>query len=142
MLLVCAGLAMGGCAERIALEPDILQEIHEHDAVEQVRVYPSRRIVVVDGSGSSKVVIRPFVPGKIIAADVVDGRPVVWVSFDVRCEEEACAYAFTSADDGRFCLSAVPGRLHRRSTGRDRKVCADLRRQRRRIEPRTQIQVG
>ena len=50
------------------------------------------------------------VPGKPIAEDVIDGRRVLWVTFEMRCLEERCAYPFTVDDDGKFCLSGLPER--------------------------------
>ncbi len=48
--------------------------------------------------------------GVIVAEDLRNGAPQLWVSFSRTCREIECAYAFVQTEDGRYRLAELPTR--------------------------------
>jgi hypothetical protein len=128
--VVACTAGLTGCATRQHLSPGMLGEVLRRDPeLEQLRVYPSMAFVTfydrklgerldVEGTqGAVETGYRgqrvelPFprsLPGAIVALEVEDGVTVLWVTFDRRCREKACALGFVASADRKFRLHHVP----------------------------------
>ncbi len=130
-LLIGALLAVApACANREFLNGGVLADVQRRDPqFAKLRVYPSVDFVAVYGrsvsddvsvSGQAGTVdeafrgerietpVRRGRPGAIVASEVRDGAPVLWVSFDAACGTADCAFGFVQSDDSRFRLFQVP----------------------------------
>lgn len=143
-------LLAGGCATREHLSPSVLAEVLQRDPkLEQLRVFPSMRFVAhadrplgkdleVEGTGGKveagyrgqrvELEFSRSLPGAIVAVEVHDQTPFLWVSFDRGCHDKGCALGFVGARDHVFRLYQVPSvagfpglRVYRRRV-RDRNV--------------------
>lgn len=47
-------------------------------------------------------------PGAIVATEMLEGEPLVWVTFDDKCTARECSFGFIRTDDGKYRLSHVP----------------------------------
>lgn len=121
--LVVAALlvASPGCASRRALHEGDLAGTANPQAREQVRVYPSDRMVTVyeqsPGADEAdptqqmlKVVVGRDTAGAIVGEDDRDGRRRLWITFDPTCREAECAFGFVESDDGGYVLADAPSR--------------------------------
>lgn len=127
---LAGALLASGCAGREYLTAPVLTEIKKRDpSLLLVRVYPSVKFVsyyerqlgrdfAVDGSqGAVQTGYRaqrvevPFakgVPGAIVGTGTREGMPILWVTFDPRCDDESCALGFVLNRDQLFRLVHVP----------------------------------
>jgi hypothetical protein len=130
-LSMLAGLLATGCAPREYLTPGGLGEITSLDPrLEMVRVYPSKKLLVVyerslgqgyDIERTQGAIqqqqkgrrIEVSIPRKLRGAILeVERRPegtVLWVTFDAQCTNRGCAYGFAETDDALYRLYEVPG---------------------------------
>lgn len=128
--LVLGAGALGACAPREYLTPAGLSEIMARDPeLQMVRVYPSAKFIVVYQRGlgedydierSEGSVVNTFearrveVPiprdlkGAILEAVQEEGRVVLWISFDTKCQARDCAYGFAQTEDGLYRLFQAP----------------------------------
>ncbi len=136
--ILSAMVLLIGCASRIPLTPKEVDRVAAQDGLLRLRVYPSRRMVLVHHRTSDqdyavqksvnersegeqlRLIVSRGVPGLIIDITESHAMPVFWVSFDPACGERSCAFGFVSTEDDRFELMAVPGagsepkpRIHR-----------------------------
>ena len=122
--------ATSGCARRLELAPSEFERIEKREqAVEDLRVYVSRRLVVnyeLEDDASTyevdreirtsreqqllKVIIGKRTKGLVIDTDERNGAPLLWVTFSARCQDKDCAYGFVQTEDGVFRLTDVPER--------------------------------
>ncbi len=122
-----AGLVAAGCATRGSLGPDELERVRSKNDIESLSVYASRRLVTtwleptigeeydVDGRVREasarqrfKNTVGKTVPGQILAIEELNGMPLLWVSFDVSCNEPKCAFGFVQTEDDVHRLVHAP----------------------------------
>jgi hypothetical protein len=129
-LLFGAVALASGCAPREYLTPGRLTEITSLDPrLEMVRVYPSKKLIVVYerslGQGFDiersqgaiqeqqkarriEVTIPRKLRGAILEVDRKPDRTLLWVTFDAQCTSRSCAYGFAETDDALYRLYSVP----------------------------------
>ena len=101
LVLLCA------CAPRHALLGSHVEALAREDpSLETIRVYPTSRLVRVEGS--RRQILARGTPGKIVAQTVSNGASAVWVTFDPNCDEAECAFGFVESEDGRYRLFRPP----------------------------------
>lgn len=129
---ICFGalllLGSSACAARYQLRDPELQEARDQGSLEHLRVYPSHRTITVHDEDAAKSVtvsrqirqrsnrarrkriLTLQTAGAVVGEDMLNGVPLLWVTFDARCLEPVCAYGFVRTEDGRFRLVHVPER--------------------------------
>lgn len=129
-LLLGAATLASGCAPREYLTPGRLAEITSLDPrLEMVRVYPSKKLIVVYerslGQGFDiernqgaiqeqqkgrriEATYPRKLRGAILEVERQADRTILWVSFDQDCTTRSCAYGFAETDDALYRLYAVP----------------------------------
>jgi hypothetical protein len=123
-------LSSTGCARRFSLTPQEYERIEKREqATEALRVYASKKLVVlyeleddaatytVDKTITTsseqnllRVIIAKNTKGLIIDAEDSNGAPLLWVTFNSRCKDKDCAFAFVQTEDGVFRLHSAPAR--------------------------------
>ncbi|MCA9705646.1 MAG: hypothetical protein KDK70_07355 [Myxococcales bacterium] len=128
-LLILTGL-LAACAPREYLTPSGLADIQQRDPeLHMVRVYPNVTFISVyarplgeqyDIERSQGAVIDTFqgrrieapisrkLRGAILELERREGKLVIWVSFDSKCVDRACAYGFVETEDSLYRLFQVP----------------------------------
>ena len=76
------------------------ERAHEMGRTVKVALEEERKLVLVRRSS----------PGQIIAREESNGVPLLWVSFDIKCNTKDCAFGFVRAEDNRHKLAYVPPR--------------------------------
>lgn len=127
--LVCVAANLG-CAKRLSLTPAEFERIAEREqATEDLRVYVSKKLVVrytLDDDAATytvdkrietsseqnllRVVMAKNTKGLVIASEDRHGAPLLWVTFDRRCQDPSCAFGFVQTEDGAFRLHHAPER--------------------------------
>jgi len=127
--LLAATLASTGCAKRTPLSPTELAKVTTEAGIAPLRVYTERKLIAlyaeegVDKSfnvdrkiteGSDKVVDKRITTrntaGLILDVDELNGKPLLFVTFDASCKTRECAYQFVETEDSRYRLAALPKR--------------------------------
>lgn len=127
--LLAATLASAGCAKRTPLSPDELAKVTTEAGIAPLRVYTERKMIAlydeasVDKSfnvdrkiteESDKVVDKQVTTrntaGLILDVDELNGKPLLFVTFDASCKTRECAYQFIETEDGRYRLVELPDR--------------------------------
>jgi hypothetical protein len=127
-LLVAATAGLGsGCAKRFHLTPAELERVQTEAGVNPLRVYVSHRMLaiydeaavaeqydvnrkIVEGSKKERVAkdTRKNDGGLILKIDELNGKPLLWVTFDPGCNVPDCAYGFVETEDKLYRLISVP----------------------------------
>lgn len=129
-VLLAALATLSGCVSREYVTRTVLHAISSSDPeLKKLRVYPNVTFIAVysrelgkatDVSGAAGTVEAGFrgkrievevnrkLPGAVVKREELDGQPVLWVTFDERCNEVECAYGFVRTTDGLFRLFQVP----------------------------------
>ena len=118
-----------GCARRLDLTPAELTRIEGPDGdLKVVRVFPKTKLISLYSEeelkekyevGRRKVTvrgaIRPFkriiarkTVGRVVTRTEQNGMDLLWVSFDRKCDDTACAYGFVLTELGLYQLMQVP----------------------------------
>ncbi len=127
--LLAATFAQAGCAKRTPLSPKELAKVTTEAGIAPLRVYTERKLIAlyseesVDKSfnvdrkiteESDKVVDKQITTrntaGLILDVDELNGKPLLFVTFDASCKTRECAYQFVETEDGRYRLAEVPKR--------------------------------
>lgn len=127
--LLAATFAQAGCAKRTPLSPKELAKVTTEAGIAPLRVYTERKLIAlyseesVDESfnvdrkiteESDKVVDKQITTrntaGLILDVDELNGKPLLFVTFDASCKTRECAYQFVETEDGRYRLAEVPTR--------------------------------
>ncbi|HVI00187.1 MAG TPA: hypothetical protein VM869_15830 [Enhygromyxa sp.] len=123
-------LANTSCARRLTLTPAEYERIEKRErATEDLRVYVSKKLIVlyelsddaatyeVDKTINTsseqnllRVIIAKNTKGVIIDAEEKNGAPLLWVTFNSKCQDKDCAFGFVQTEDGVFRLHSVPER--------------------------------
>jgi hypothetical protein len=123
-------LTSTGCARRLVLSPQEFEFIEKQkNAREDLRVYVSKKLVILyeledehktydvagDVSTSAtqnilRVIIGKNTQGKVLETENKNGAPLLWVTFNSKCRDKDCAFAFVQTDDGVFRLHSAPRR--------------------------------
>jgi hypothetical protein len=120
-------IALMGCAKRYALTPPELERVKTEAGVQPLRVYPSKKMIILYEEAdvqeqfqvqrsireaSDKEEQKEPTPkntaGLILAIDELNGAPLLWVTFDPRCQKPDCAYGFVETEDKKYRLAIVP----------------------------------
>ncbi|MGH1345490.1 MAG: hypothetical protein ACRBN8_28255 [Nannocystales bacterium] len=128
-VLLAATLAQAGCAKRTPLSPKELAKVTTEAGIAPLRVYTERKMIAlyneasVDESfnvdrkiteESDKVVDKQVTTrntaGLILDIDELNGKPLLFVTFDASCKTRECAYQFVETEDGRYRLVELPDR--------------------------------
>lgn len=129
VLLAVASTSATGCAKRTPLNPGELEKVKTKEQLTNLRVYTERKLIVlydesavgrefsVDGAiteESDKVVDKRTTTrntrGLILKIDELNGKPLLYVTFDPACRDEKCAYRFVETEDGHYRLSTLADR--------------------------------
>jgi len=127
--LACTiGLA-GGCGRYANLTPPELTRLQQsEDGLGELRVHPSKKVWVTFPENSKadsidvtkkRVTIRNdrilkdkeikrAVTGEIISIGGLSEMPLLWVSFDLDCNDPSCAYGFVLTEYNRYSLVILP----------------------------------
>lgn len=124
-------VAASGCARRYDFTPTELARVQTVSGVSPLRVYPSTRIISVYDENitderyrvqreiaessrrdTKNVVIDRNANGLILEVAELNGKPLLWVTFDPSCRKVDCAYGFVQTEDERFRLVTVPELEH------------------------------
>lgn len=127
--LLASTLVSTGCAKRTPLSPTELAKVKTEAGIAPLRVYTERRMVAlyneagVDNSfavdrkiteESDKVVDKQVTTrntaGLILDIDELNGKPLLFVTFDAACKERDCSYKFVETEDGHYRLVELPER--------------------------------
>lgn len=127
LFLVAATAVLGsGCAKRFHLTPGELERVQTEAGVNPLRVYVSHRTLamydeavaeqydvnrkIVEGSNKRQLVkdTRKNDAGLILKIDELNGKPLLWVTFDPGCTVPDCAYGFVETEDKLYRLVSVP----------------------------------
>ena len=127
--LLAGTLAASGCAKRTPLSPNELERVKTEAGVAPLRVYTERKMISlyneasVDESfdvnrkiteASDKVVDKSVTTrntaGLILDIDELNGKPLLFVTFDPLCKVRECAYQFVETEDQRYRLVELPTR--------------------------------
>ena len=127
--LLAATLAQAGCAKRTPLSPKELAKVKTEAGIAPLRVYTERKLIALYSEeaieksfnvdrkiteGSDKVVDKQITTrntaGLILDVDELNGKPLLFVTFDASCKTRECAYQFVETEDGRYRLTEVPKR--------------------------------
>ncbi len=121
-------LASSACAARYQLRDGELKEARDQDSLARLRVYPSNRTISVYDEEADKTVtvsseirqrtnkvrrkriLTLQTDGAVIGEELLNGAPLLWVTFDGQCMERGCAYGFVRTEDGRYRLVHAPER--------------------------------
>ncbi len=122
-------LASSGCARRTPLTPKELERVQTEAGVNPLRVYTERKLLVlyeksnvdaeydvnktiVEGSDKELEKVRNprNIPGLILEIAELNGKPLLWVTFDQSCKEASCAYGFVETEDRKYRLVTLPKR--------------------------------
>ncbi len=122
-------LPAAGCAKRTPLSPNDLEKVKTEAGIAPLRVYVERKMIAlyneesVDESydvnrkiteESDKVVDKQVTTrntaGLILDISELNGKPLLYVTFDPSCKTTACAYQFVETEDGRYRLAELPDR--------------------------------
>lgn len=149
VLSLAAAATLGsGCAKRFHLTPQELERVQTQAGVDPLRVYVSHRIFVfyrqagpeqydvnrkiVEGSAGKeeKVLTTKNTAGLILKIEELNGKPLLWVTFDPLCKVPDCAYGFVETEDKLYRLVSVPPlegygpplRTHRRVKWKSRRM--------------------
>ncbi len=128
-LLALSLLTLGpGCARRFKLSDADLEEAREGDALPDLRVYPSNRMITnYDEPAATTVTVERTIRqrsrrerrgrvlgrnagGALVAEDLLNGQKLLWVTFDRQCATPECSYGFVQVEDARYVLVHVPER--------------------------------
>ncbi len=127
--LLAGTLAASGCAKRTPLSPKELERVKTEAGVAPLRVFTERKMIAlyteaqVDESfdvnrtiteESDKVVDKQVTTrntaGLILDIDELNGKPLLFITFDASCNNRECAYKFVETEDGRYRLVELPKR--------------------------------
>jgi hypothetical protein len=127
LFLVAATAVLGsGCAKRFHLTPAELERVQTEAGVNPLRVYVSHRMIalydeatveqydvnrkIVEGSDKEQVAkdTHKNDGGLILKIDELNGKPLLWVTFDPSCNVADCAYGFVETEDKLYRLASVP----------------------------------
>lgn len=150
MFALSIGLLLNtGCARRLTLTPSEFERIDTRErATEALRVYVSKKLIVIyeladDAATYSvdrtintsseqnilRVIIDKNTKGLIIDKEDKNGAPLLWVTFNSKCQDKHCAFGFVQTEDGVFRLHSVPeregykpGKPHFKSEKKDLKL--------------------
>jgi hypothetical protein len=147
-LLLAAAAGLGsGCAKRFHLTPAELERVQTEAGVNPLRVYTSHKVLalydqagaeqydvnrkIVEGSSgkTEKIVTTKNTAGLILKIEELNGKPLLWVTFDPNCKVPECAYGFVETEDRLYRLITVPplagygpARTHRRCKWKKRRM--------------------
>lgn len=118
-----AMFAASGCAKRTPLSPKELERVKTEAGVNPLRVYTERKLIILyDEAGVKdnydvnktiveesdkervKVVTTKNTAGLILKIEELNGKPLLWVTFDPACKDVSCANGFVETEDGRYRL--------------------------------------
>lgn len=118
-----------GCAKRTPLSPKELEKVKTEAGVAPLRVFTERKMIslyneaTVDESfdvnrriteESDKVVDKQVTTrntaGLILQIEELNGKPLLYVTFDPSCKTTKCAFQFVETEDGRYRLAELPDR--------------------------------
>lgn len=121
--------ASSGCAKRTPLSPKELERVQTEAGVDPLRVYTERKLITLYDEASvdeafnvnktiteesdkvvDKQVTTRNTAGLILKIDELNGKPLLFVTFDPACKDEKCAYRFVETEDQRYRLIALPER--------------------------------
>ena len=117
-LLVATASLTTGCAKRFRLTPGELERVQTEAGVNPLRVYTSKKLIaiylesgveeeydvdreIVEGSDRRKFkdVTTKNTAGLILKIEDLNGKPLLWVTFDSSCKTPECAYGFVETED-------------------------------------------
>ena len=125
-LLACLNLC--ACAARHILSDRRLAEAEAGGAGDVLRVYVSHRTITVYDRGvidektvrkqiderklkdRLKVKLGRNDSGVLVEEELKNGERLLWIGFDRRCRQRACAFGFVHTEDGRYRLVQLPER--------------------------------
>jgi len=127
--LLAGSLAATGCAKRTPLSPNDLEKVKTEAGIAPLRVYTERKMIALYTEAavgqsfdvdrkiteeSDKVVDKQVTTrntaGLIIDIDELNGKPLLFVTFDASCKTRECAYKFVETEDARYRLVELPER--------------------------------
>jgi hypothetical protein len=127
--LLASTVVSTGCAKRTPLSPNDLEKVKTEAGIAPLRVYTERKMIAlyneagVDKSfdvdrkiteESDKVVDKQVTTrntaGLIIDIDELNGKPLLFVTFDASCKKRECTYKFVETEDQRYRLVDLPER--------------------------------
>ena len=127
--LLAGAVATSGCAKRTPLSPNELEKVKTEAGVAPLRVYTERKMIALYTEAakgesfnvnrtiteeSDKVVDKQVTTrntaGLIIDIDELNGKPLLFVTFDASCKTRECAYQFVETEDQRYRLVQLPER--------------------------------
>lgn len=122
-------VSAAGCAKRTPLSPKELERVKTEAGVAPLRVYTERKMIALYNEASvdesfavnktiteesdkvvDKQVTTKNTPGLIIDIDELNGKPLLFVTFDSSCTSRECTYKFVETEDGRYRLVELPDR--------------------------------
>jgi hypothetical protein len=147
LVAATAGLT-AGCAKRYHLTPRELERVQTEAGVNPLRVYTSHKLIaiydeaavtqqydvnrkIVEGSDKERIkdVITKNTAGLILKIEELNGKPLLWVTFDPSCKVPDCAYGFVETEDKLYRLVTVPpvdgyapAKAHRRCKWKKRRM--------------------
>lgn len=126
IIFLLSTLCLTGCI-RHTLDPDELKTADDTGKTKDLRLYPSRRLVLFYDENETERTYevnrrirrterrRPKrkttprrAPGKIVERTTSNGMVVLWVSWRGDCTDSTCAYGFVHTEDGLYKLFATP----------------------------------
>ncbi|MCR9162328.1 MAG: hypothetical protein ACE37F_31375 [Nannocystaceae bacterium] len=127
--LLAGTVAASGCAKRTPLSPKELAKVKTEAGVAPLRVYTERKLIALYTESatdesfnvdrtiteeSDKVVDKQVTTrntaGLILDIDELNGKPLLFVTFDASCKARECAYQFVETEDQRYRLVVLPDR--------------------------------
>jgi hypothetical protein len=129
--LLALTLAAGstGCAKRFALTPDELARVESEADRKALRVYPNKRMLavydqsnvpekyavnrqIVEASDKDRLkeIMTKNTAGFILAVEELNGKPLLWVTFEPSCAKPDCAFGWVQTEDKHYKLVSVPER--------------------------------
>jgi hypothetical protein len=147
LVATAAGLTTG-CAKRFHLTPAELERVQTEAGVNPLRVYTSHKLLaiydeaavdeqytvdrkIVEGSKKAQIkdVTTRNTAGLILKIEELNGKPLLWVTFDPSCKLPECAYGFVETEDKLYRLVTVPpvegyapAKTHRRCKSKRRRM--------------------
>jgi hypothetical protein len=125
-LLIAFG---GGCAKRFAFTPKELDRVNTEADLQALRVFPSKRLIalydesnvpenyavnkqIVESSDKDqlKEIMTKDTAGFILEIEELNGKPLLWVTFEPSCADPSCAYGWVQTEDKHYRLVSAPKR--------------------------------
>jgi hypothetical protein len=122
-------LFAGGCAKRFAFTPAEMARVETEADLKALRVYPNKKMIalydqsnvaevysvnkqIVQGSDKDRLkeVMTKNTSGFILKVDELNGKPLLWVTFEPSCADPSCAWGWVETEDKHYKLVVTPER--------------------------------